>query len=118
MQTKLKELNELKASFEKLNEVYKTKMETKAAEPSDMEKMMYEMISYVHQRINRFQDDMYSYMYDHQKGHLPAIKDAGMMEDCLKKMGLGNSFEVRKPVIYANTKYGIVAEVPFAEKKV
>lgn len=115
MENKLKELNELKASFDKISDVYKQKMETKAAEPSEMEKMMYEMISYVHQRINRFQDDFYNYAYNHSLGHIPAIKDAGMMEECLKKMGLGNSFQVKKPVIYANTKNGLEVQLSYSK---
>jgi len=37
--------------------------------------------------------------YNHLQGHLPAIKDAGKMEEALRKLSLEKSFEVRKPVI-------------------
>ncbi|MDB4314425.1 hypothetical protein N9955_00070 [bacterium] len=37
--------------------------------------------------------------YEHKKGHLPSISDAGKMEGALKALGLGDSFRVDKPSI-------------------
>lgn len=38
--------------------------------------------------------------YKHLSGHIPAILDAGQMEKALKVLGLGDSFEVKKPSVY------------------
>ncbi len=118
MKKSLEELNQLKASFDDVVKAYKTELETKGSQPTDTEKMIYEMVSYVHQRINRFQDDFYSYAYEHSRGHIPPIQDAGKMKECLKAIGLSESYEVRTPVVYANNKNGVTAEVNFIPKKV
>ena len=39
--------------------------------------------------------------HNHLGGHLPAIKDAGKMEAALKTLGLGESFKVAKPTVWA-----------------
>lgn len=38
--------------------------------------------------------------YNHLKGHLPSINDAGKMEKALKNLGLEDSYNVVKPSIY------------------
>ena len=38
--------------------------------------------------------------YNHLKGHLPSINDAGRMEKALKSLGLEDSYKVNKPTIY------------------
>lgn len=111
MQKSITELNQIKASFDKLDAQIKTKMEDKANQPSDLERDMYQMISYIHTRINYLQEDFYHYTSQHQKGHLPPITDAGKLEEALQKMGLGDSYQVIKPVVFASTsKNGQVVE--------
>jgi hypothetical protein len=56
-------------------------------------------LRYMYKYMSRIQGEMYSYMWEHEKGHLPSINDAGRMEKALNILGLGESYEVRKPTI-------------------
>ncbi len=56
--------------------------------------------------------------YQHvSNGHLPAINGAEKMEKALTALGIGGDYEVKKPVVYANTKYGTTAEVDITASK-
>lgn len=106
-----KELQELRANVEILNKKYK---EIRAEMPEnhdnkmrDMEDLMWQLISRVHERISYVEDGFYNYTYQHSVGHIPAIAGAGQMEDCLKTLGLNKDYQVYKPMIAAaSTKYG------------
>jgi hypothetical protein len=37
--------------------------------------------------------------WEHSKGHIPAIRDAGKMEEVLKILSLDSSFKVEKPYV-------------------
>ncbi len=66
----------------------------------------YEEMEIMYRYVSRVEDEMYEMYYNHIQGHLPKIKDAGKMEEVLEKIGLGNSYEVRKPVISVARKNG------------
>ena len=38
--------------------------------------------------------------YKHMEGHLPSIKDVGKMQGAIDKLGLGDSYEVKKAQVY------------------
>ncbi len=115
-----KELQELRASITTLTDKYKQIKAAKEvkADGMEMEKegecrcdeledIMFQLIGYVHNRISYLEDGFYTYAYEHQKGHLPAIMGAGKMEECLKTMGLEKDYQVMKPMIAAaSEKYG------------
>lgn len=54
---------------------------------------------------------------EHREGHLPPIYGADKMEHALKALGVANDYEVRKPVIFASTNKGPVAEVDYQPVK-
>ena len=64
-------------------------------------KMMCEECSYqikwMREDVSIMRDQLYKHM---SNGHLPPITDAGIMEKALKVLGLGSSFEVKKPSVY------------------
>jgi hypothetical protein len=113
-----KELQELRANTEELVKKYK---EIKALSPenshesdkriSDIEDIIFRMVSYIHTRINNLEDGFYQWMWDHagfQSGHLPPIKGAEKMENALKVLGLDKDYDVKKPMVMAaSTQYGL-----------
>ena len=44
--------------------------------------------------------------WEHKQGHIPAINDAGKMEQALRALGLGDSYEVVKPTVYLKASAG------------
>lgn len=64
---------------------------------------MQDFMNSVEARLRWMQEDMnYSLnaYRDHLNGHIPAIKDAGRMNDVLKKLGLDDAFEVEKHRVF------------------
>lgn len=101
------EFEKLTISFASLNEKFN---EIKACCPTsdckcscDCEKRIVSvcdsisyMISNLHDRITYISESL----WEHKKGHLPAIKTASQMESALSALGLEGDYEVEKPSIY------------------
>jgi len=80
--------------------------ESSEANMDEVRSMMSRMYDYMQEDIDimqryiyRLEGEMYDMFYEHTKGHLPPIKDAGKMQEALRAIGLGESFEVRKPTV-------------------
>lgn len=114
-----KELQEIRANVDVLVQKYKKIKADMPVSPDscgddthdqmmrDMQDTMYQMLSYVHQRISNAEDTFYNYTSDHQLGHLPSIKGAEKMQTALKVLKLDGDYEVYKPMIAAaSEKYG------------
>lgn len=56
-------------------------------------------LMYMYKYMDRVSSEFYEYMWEHEKGHIPAISDAGKMKEVLNTLGMGDSYEVRKPII-------------------
>lgn len=77
--------------------------EVKAVSWDDVYAVMRSVASEYEYQIKWLKEDMKyatDAFYKHLRGHLPAIADAGQMEKALKVLGLGDSFEVKKPQVY------------------
>ncbi len=64
---------------------------------------MQDFMQSVEARLKWMREDMdYSLREyrDHLKGHIPAIKDAGRMNDVLKKLGLDDAFQAEKQRVF------------------
>lgn len=126
-----KELGELKQAFASLSEKFASetlKMKADMAKPdlSNEDVMnhmdrgmsyMHDMISNIHQRIDRHGDALYNHM---TAGHLPPIKSPSQMEAALKKLGLENDYVVHKPYISVasnQTKKGLEITASFKSEK-
>ncbi len=57
--------------------------------------------------------------YSHQKGHLPPISGAEKMQKALTVLGIGEDYEVQKPVVWVQASLGggRSLEVDFSAKK-
>lgn len=109
-----KELQELRANTEELVKKYKEikAMPSDVVSPDynnrmqDMKDMIFNMISYLHTRINNLEDGFYQYKWDHAQNHLPNPSTPSDMQTALDNLGLAKDFEVKKRAIYASTKCG------------
>lgn len=54
-------------------------------------------IKWMREDVNYLRDAFYKHA---GAGHLPNIGDSGLMEKALKVLGLGDSFEVKKPQVF------------------
>lgn len=90
-------------SFESIADAYGEK-EEKPCCMSDVYNVMRSLSSEYEYQLKWIREDL-SYMrealYKHtSSGHLPPIQDAGKMKEALKKLGLGDSYEVKTPEVY------------------
>jgi hypothetical protein len=78
-------------------------LKVNSATPADADKIYAQFSSELQYQMKWLRED-YNYlakqMSEHMKGHLPAIKDAGLMEKALKVLGLSDSYAINKPTIY------------------
>lgn len=81
-------------------------VDVRSAIDSAIQWVMYE-IQYRERWLQNRLDDIYDYMDEHRKGHLPPINGAEKMEKALKVLGIGEDYEVRKPVIFARASEGV-----------
>lgn len=115
MTTNEKQIKEIRAKIEEINNKLKT---IRADHPSDdkmkeMEDMMFSMMDFLYMQISYLADDFYGYVSRHQKGHLPSAPSAEHMERAVKALGFEKNFEIVKPVIYANKNKGVLeVEIP------
>jgi hypothetical protein len=90
-------------SFESIADAYGEK-EEKPCCMSDVYNIMRSVASEYEYQLKWMREDinyMREALYKHtSSGHLPAIQDAGKMKEALKKLGLGDSYEVQTPTVY------------------
>lgn len=77
---------------------------------------LYNYISYVSRQCDSMWNMMADYQYSHQKGHMPAIKSAGKLQNVLNKLDLADDYQVDKPCIYAS-KHGFEVDLTNKFKK-
>lgn len=62
---------------------------------------LYDYVGYLERSIGNLQERL----YDHtSNGHLPPIKSAGQLEKAIKVLGIGDDYQVVKPVIWAKKR--------------
>ncbi len=99
----------LNASCEKVDDGYEISYAS-YDEPEDKEEKAYVSYDDMQYIMNEFsyqikymREDV-AYMWkafaEHKNGHLPPIKDAGVMKAALKSLGLADSYEVQKPTVW------------------
>ncbi len=66
--------------------------------------MMFQMMKSMRSYIGYIEENMYAYMSEHNKGHLPAIGGPGQMQHCLSVLGLDKDYEVYKRPIFASQR--------------
>lgn len=108
-----KELQELRANVEVLTNKYKQLKADAPAQPSvsaddqrmcDMEDAMYQMVSYIHNRVSGLEDNFYNYQYQHAQNHLPNPATPSDMQAALDALGLSKDYEVKRRIIMASSK--------------
>lgn len=60
---------------------------------------------------SRLSEELYTYAYNHQKGHLPPINSASKMEEALKILNLEDEYNYVKPTYYMASKNTIIANL-------
>ena len=115
----LKKLKELKKTIRIASIAYlKSKNLIKADDMMDMENEdemcpgceslkaeqdhFYYLLQNIGSYLNNLESMFYTYVSNHQNGHLPPIVGAEKMAGALKSLGVDKDYEVRKPVIYAS----------------
>lgn len=116
---KLNNLKDIKANLE---EIAKSVAYCCEAVPScceeeeEVSKWEFEDLKYTVNFLQRQIDSLNEALYRHSEGHLPAILDVGKLQKAIDVLGLSDSFEVRKKVIYSSEGQVKECVVSFASK--
>lgn len=104
---KNKELTEIKANLDTLDDKFKqAKADICCIDDKSNDvyyKCMdacYQMISSLRQYVYSVEDRMYSNFSDHNKGHLPKILGAEKMQNAIDTLGISQDYDVQKPIVW------------------
>lgn len=107
-----------RAAIDKVQQAIAKLLESKADHTEEYAtiSMLHDAFGYLSSQVYRIEDTLYGYMYEHGKGHLPQINSASNMEKLLDAAGMGEDFEVQKPIlsVASDRKGGSVIEVSFS----
>lgn len=102
-----KDLDAAKQKVKDISLAYKQKFikadGQELCEEPEKDEYLYSLVNYLFSYIESLEMAFSKYSYRHAEGHLPPILGAEKMQTALNKLGVGEDYEIRKPVIYAST---------------